>query len=78
MSAALKDLLFTMRQHPAFEELLSSVDAAPVQAYKSSQPVMEQQAEWIFRSGRQRQDKIWRDFLTEQVPQDGEDNEERQ
>lgn len=77
MSAALKDLLFSMRQHPAFKELLAAVDAAPVKHFKPSQPVADQSAEWIFRSGRQHQDKIWRDFLTEQVPQVGEVNEDR-
>ncbi len=77
MSDGLKDLLFTMRQHPCFQELLAAVDCAPVRSYKPSQPDAEQHADWIFRSGRQHQDKIWRDFLTEQVPRIGEGKEEK-
>jgi hypothetical protein len=63
MSDGLNDLLFTIRQHPSFKELLDAIECVPVKKYKPSEPSSEQTADWIFRSGRQLQDQNWRDFL---------------
>lgn len=70
MSAGLRDLLFTIRQHPCFGELLDMVKVAPVKQFRpgGEQSADAQYAEWIFRSGQQRQNENWRSALTEFNP----------
>lgn len=74
MSAALDDLLRTMREHPAFDELLGAVNPPPLTLYSqnSSKDAATQQADYIFGSGRHRQHMIWREFLTAYVSPTGE------
>jgi hypothetical protein len=71
--SGLKDLLERMREHPSFPELLKVIQEPGVKLYRPSQGERfeEQQAEWIFRSGAQKQDVIWRDLLTTYVPPQG-------
>lgn len=56
-----------MRQHEAFPELLKAVEAPEPKAYSPTKAgsVAEQQADWIFRSGRKAQHQLWQAFLTE-------------
>lgn len=67
MSASLRDLLFTMRQHPAFPELLQAFDGnvAEVKQFRPSkhETPHDQYAEWIYRSGQNAQQRSCRDFL---------------
>ena len=67
MTPQLMELLLTIRQHPAFQELLKAVEAPPLKPFAMSAVTKanEQHVEWIFRSGRALQDKQWRDFLTD-------------
>lgn len=71
MSAGLRDLLFHMRQHPAFQELISAMAAPAVKPFVPSKSgVAEAQtAEWIFRSGCNAQHARWVEFLVEFDPQ---------
>lgn len=62
-SKALDDLLFTIRQDPAFRELLAAVSAPEVNQFKPSGDAQAQYAEFIFRSGRRLQHESWRQFL---------------
>lgn len=63
MSKALDDLLFTIRQHPAFQELLIAVDPPEVKQFRPSEAPETQYADFIFRSGRRLQHESWRQFL---------------
>lgn len=71
MSAGLRDLLFTMRQHPCFQELLGMVTVPPVKQFRPGKDSQEQHAEWIFRSGQQKQQEQWLHALTEFNPPSG-------
>jgi hypothetical protein len=64
MSPQLKDLLFTMRQHAAFQELLKSIEAPTIKAFRESDEPDKHMAQHIFRSGRRLQHAIWCQFLT--------------
>ena len=63
MSKALDELLFTIRQHPAYPELLAAVPVQPIHEFKPSGDAQAQYAEHIYRSGARRQNEIWRQFL---------------
>ena len=63
MSKQLDELLFTIRQHPAFQELLSAVTEPVIKPYRLSGKPDEQYAEHIFRSGARLQQENWRQFL---------------
>lgn len=67
MSKQLDDLLLLMRQHDAFPELLKAIETPEPRPYSPAKGATfaEQQADWIFRSGRKSQDLLWRAFLTE-------------
>lgn len=67
MNKQLAELLFTIRQHPGFPELLKAIESPEPKTYSPAKAagIAEQQAEWIFRSGRIAQHKLWRAFLTE-------------
>ena len=72
MSDGLRDLLSKMRQHPSFQELLGSVDLPRIKPFKPAQgDGTRQESDWIFASGRARQDELWRLFLTEGNPDRG-------
>lgn len=69
MSPGLRDLLFNMRQHPAFPELLKMVEVPPVKHFHPrKESAADQNAEWIFRSGQQRQHEQWLHALTDSNP----------
>ena len=75
MSAAgLRDLLERMREHPAFGELLSALEAPGIKGYRPSKDEgpEAQKADWVFRSGRRQQHELWRQFLATHVPPEGE------
>lgn len=68
MSEALNDLLASMREHPAFPELLKSIPSADIKPYRrtpASESPEAQKDDWIFRSGRHFQHQCWVTFLTE-------------
>jgi hypothetical protein len=63
VSKALDELLFTIRQNPAFKELLGAVEAPEIKPFRQSDDPDKHFAEHIFRSGRRLQDNSWRQFL---------------
>jgi hypothetical protein len=64
MSPQLKELLFTIRQHPAFAELLQSVSKPEMQEFSPTKgDAASQYAAYTFRSGARRQHDAWRQFL---------------
>lgn len=70
MSEQLDELLFLIRQHQAFKELLNKVEAPTPKEFRpadrtSGRPSADEQyAEFIYRSGRRVQHESWRQFLT--------------
>ena len=79
MSAKLDELLFLIRQHDAFHELLTVVEAPGTPAYRPAMGDVEKQyAEWIFRSGRRMQHAIWRSFLIGESPDGGKEGPQQQ
>ena len=64
MSQQLQELLFSVRQHSAFRELLSAVALPQVRDFKPSDDGQKQFTEHVFRSGRKAQHQCWLDFLT--------------
>ena len=72
MSQSLNELLFAMRQHSAFRELLEAVEAPPIKDFKPSGDPVAQYAEHIFRSGAKRQDEAWRQLLIGEPTSDKE------
>jgi hypothetical protein len=73
MSPQCKELLFLIRQHGAFQEFLNMVETPEPKPYSPSKAgaVAEQNADWIFRSGRKAQHELWRSFLTENTAPSG-------
>lgn len=63
MSKQLEELLFTIRQHPAFQDLLGAIEAPELKAFRASDNPDQQFADHIFRSGKRHQDASWRQFL---------------
>ena len=72
MSKQLDDLLFTIRQHPAFQELLAAVTAPEIRPFRPSDNPDAHFAEHIFRSGRRLQNENWRQFLIGEPTSDKE------
>jgi hypothetical protein len=73
MSKPLDDLLFTIRQHPAFPELLLAIDTPSAREFSPSKgDSAAQYAEYIFRSGMRRQHSVWRQFLIGEPTSDKE------
>lgn len=69
MSPQLRDLLFTIRQHPAFQELLLAVGKPEAKEYSpSAGDPAAQFAAYTFRSGQRRQHENWRQFLIGDQP----------
>lgn len=65
-SSALADLLFHIRQHPAFNELLEQVPRPRVRPIEPSASLTLEQVgvQTSFDSGRRKQDNAWRTVLT--------------
>lgn len=72
MTEALKDLLFKVRQHPAFQELLEAVEAPRTPRYRPSKgkDVPTLGAETIYASGALDQHDRWIALLTGQASQE--------
>lgn len=62
-SPSLNELLFTIRQHPAFKELLAAVPMPEIRAFRESDEPDKHMAQHIFRSGRRVQHDNWTQFL---------------
>lgn len=62
----LDDLLFAIRQHPAFQELLKSVEAPKVRPFtpKDAAQIEQSRAQWIYESGQLKQHQNWIARLT--------------
>jgi hypothetical protein len=71
MTSQLKDLLFLIRQHAAYQDLLKAVELPVTREFKPSGDVQQQWADFIFRSGRKAQHNGWLSFLTESAPDAG-------
>lgn len=70
-SPALQSLLFSIRQHAAFPELLKAVEAPQLKTFKpsSGDDLQQAGAKFAHYSGRKDQHDNWRSFLTgEAVP----------
>lgn len=72
MSPELHELLFLIRQHPAFEELRKAVQCPTIPHFKESGDADQQYAAYSFRSGRKVQHTAWLMFLTGEPSQTGE------
>ncbi len=73
MSPRLNDLLFLIRQHPAFQEFLNGPGAPELRDFRpGAGPEAEQRVEYIYRSGRRQQDNAWRQFLIGEPTSDKE------
>lgn len=71
MTPELKELLFLIRQHPGYQDLLKAVELPVTREFKPSGDAQQQWSDFIFRSGMQRQHKAWQSFLTESAPDAG-------
>lgn len=77
-SSSLSDLLFHIRQHPAFPELLRAVEKPRLPRFKKSMKTIEEMgAQTLFVSGQLAQDDTWRTILTGDSPS-GEDQASQQ
>lgn len=70
MTPELKELLFLIRQHRAFPDLLREVAGPEPREYRPGAGD-RQYEDYIFRSGRRAQDDTWRSFLTDAAPDAG-------
>lgn len=63
---ALDSLLFDIRQHPAYQELLSKVERPKITRFRPSQKLTLEQvgANASYESGQIAQDNAWRSLLT--------------
>lgn len=71
MTPQLKDLLFLIRQHAAYQDFLTAVEPPAPREFKPSGDVQQQWADFVFRSGRKAQHSAWHSFLTESAPDAG-------
>jgi hypothetical protein len=62
----IEDLLFLIRQHPAFGLLLKKAEAPILKPYRPSDAaqVEKSRADWIYQSGQLDQHKRWLAVLT--------------
>ena len=72
MTADLKELLWLIRQHKAFQELLDHLSHEHAKPFRPSGDGQKQVYDWIFASGRMTENDLWRSFLTEAQPSDKE------
>lgn len=80
LSPGLEDLLASMREHPAFPDLLALIDSsAPgIKPYAPGHNTADlQTATWIFNSGRQVQILHLKELLTRYQAQRGDQYERR-
>lgn len=63
-SEALDSLLFTIRQHPGFQELLKAVEFPAMPEYKRGDTLEAMGAKSVFASGQRSQHKNWLVVLT--------------
>jgi len=71
MTPELEELLFVIRQHPGYHDLLAAVELPATREFKPSGDAQQQYADYIFRSGRSAQQRAWQSFLTESAPDAG-------
>lgn len=66
VSPAVTDLLIHFRGHPAFQELLKTVERPQVSPFRLSEAEQSEKAraKWIFESGKLAGHKAWLDLLT--------------
>lgn len=64
MSKQLDELLFLIRQHPAFPELMTKIEPPGLKAYREGTEPQQAFADHLYRSGRRLQHELWRQFLT--------------
>jgi hypothetical protein len=64
MTTELRELLSLIRQHEGFADLLKAVTVPQDKSYRTSLDPEKQYADWIFNSGRQKQNELWNAFLT--------------
>ena len=71
MNDVVKDLLFTIRQHPGFRDFLKEVEKPKLPRYRKSESLSLEEfgARSLFESGRLSQDENWRNFLIGTPPQ---------
>ena len=72
MSADLLELLWLIRQHKAFNELLEQLSRVQLKPFRQTGGGEKQIHDWIFMSGRAMENELWRSFLTEAQPSDKE------
>jgi hypothetical protein len=72
MTPALKDLLFNIRQHPGYADLLSEIERPRLKPYRpSDQTALDVLgAKTSFVSGQIVQDNAWRSLLTGEEPKE--------
>lgn len=68
MTDTLKALLFELRQHPAFRELLKAVEAPRMPRWQKGMD----KDDFVFASGREKQHEMWLSLLTGSASQHGE------
>lgn len=64
--SAKDDLLFLIRQHAGFKELIRAIEAPKVKPFipKDAAQIEKSRADWIYQSGQLDQHKRWLVFLT--------------
>ena len=72
MTQDLVELLWLIRQHKAFNELLEQLSREHAKPFRPSSDGQKQIHDWIFMSGRAMENELWRSFLTEAQPSDKE------
>lgn len=78
MSESLKDLLWTIRQHPAYQEFLNEVEPPPSPEYKKWESIEEFGVKSIYRRGMRDQHNRFKVFLTEQRASQETNSEQEQ
>lgn len=76
MTSDMKDLLLFIRQHRAFPELLTAVEVPTVKPFRQSNDPQRQHTDWIFNSGRAKENELWRQFLIGNSDEADPSNEE--
>lgn len=72
MTQTLNELLFAIRQHPGFRELLQGPGVPEPKEYRPGADPNAHMADHIYRSGRRQQDNAWRQFLIGEPTSDKE------
>lgn len=79
MNDAVKALLIDIRQHPAFRDLLKSVEAPQITQFrlKDAEQIETARAKWIYQSGRKDQHEAWLHLLTGEAPKGESETQEK-